>query len=80
MIDVQHRMKALHCSLDSVSRFDGKDPILVFAFLTRFTEEADLNGLTEAQALVALPRFLKDDASLAFQNAQSSGQSGGVCA
>ncbi len=78
MIDGQRRLKALQRSLDSVPRFDGKDPILVFAFLTRFTEEADLNGLTEAQALLALPRFLKEDAALAFQTAQSSGQSGGV--
>ncbi len=78
MIDGQRRMKALQRSLDSQSKFDGKDPILVFAFLTRFTEECDLNGLTEAQALVALPRFLTGDASLSFQTAQSSGQSGGV--
>ncbi len=78
MIDGQRRLKALQRSLDSVPKFDGKDPIMVFAFLTRFTEEADLNGLTEAQALVALPRFLRDEASLAFQTAQSSGHSGGV--
>ena len=51
---------------------------MVFTFLTRFKEEADLNGLTEAQALIDLPRYLKDEASLAFQTAQSGGYSGGV--
>ena len=78
MIDGQRRIKALQRSLEAQAKFDGKDPILVFPFLTRFTEEADLNGLTEAQALVALPRFLTGDASLSFQTAQSSGHAGGV--
>ena len=78
MIDGQRRLKALQRSLEATSKFDGKDPIMVFAFRTRFTEEADLNGLTEAQALVALPRFLKDEASASFQTAQSSGRTGGV--
>ena len=76
--DGQRRLKALQRCLESQEKFDGKDPIFVFAFLTRFTEEADLKGLTEAQALVAIPRFLKGDASLSFQTAQSSGHSGGV--
>ena len=48
MIDGQRRLKALQRSLDGQSKFDGKDPILIFSFLTRFTEECDLNGLTEA--------------------------------
>lgn len=78
MIDGQRRSKALQRCLVSESKFSGQDPILLFAFLTRFTEEADLNGLTEAQALVALPRFLEGSASLDFQTAQSSGRTGGV--
>ncbi len=41
-------------------------------------EEVNLNRLTEAQALVDLPRFLEDEASLSFQTAQSGGHSGGV--
>ena len=62
LIEALKRQKALPVALGNDFKFDGSDPILVFAFLTRLTEEADLNNLTEAQAFALLPRYLKGTA------------------
>lgn len=40
--------------------FNRKDPILVSDCLSRLVAEANKLDMTEAQALVALPHFLKD--------------------
>lgn len=39
-------------------RFDGRDPIQVFHFLSRFVIAADTLEVNEARAFVALQQFL----------------------
>lgn len=60
--------------------FSGKDPILVFDTLTRFVEEADTLGMTEAQAYLCLPYFLTDQASRQYRAARNATRSftGGI--
>ena len=78
LIEALKRQKALAIALGSDFKFDGSDPILVFAFLTRLTEEANLNNLTEAQAFALLPRYLKGTAQLQFQAVRSGSRTSGV--
>jgi len=78
LIDALKRQKALTIALGSDFKFDGSDPIMVFAFLTRLTEEADLNNLTEAQAFALLPRYLGGTAELQFQSVRSGSRGSGV--
>ncbi len=78
MLDANKKLKALALTLGSSWKFDGSDPILVFQFLTRLTEEADLVGMTEAQLFAALPRFLTGSASTQFHASRSASRSGGV--
>ena len=77
MLDTQKRMNALSVSLSDV-KFDGKDPALVFDFLTRFTESADLNRMSEAQAFIALPKYLSGIAEQQFRATRYGARSGGV--
>ena len=46
MLDAQRRMKSLNVTLGE-HKFSGSDPILIFDFLMRFTEEADMLGMSE---------------------------------
>lgn len=39
--------------------FRGEDPILVLDFLAQFVSEADIVGMSEGQAHIALPYFLQ---------------------
>lgn len=58
--------------------FRDNDPILVFDFLTRFVEECDANGLTEAQAFLQLPLFITCTARDPFRAIRASRATGGV--
>ncbi len=78
MLDANKRTKALTLALGSKFHFSGEDPILVFSFLTRLVEEADLNGLSEAQLYTALPRFLTGVADRHFSSSRSSQRRGGA--
>lgn len=42
--------------------FNGRVPVTVLEFLTRYTEEADTNRLTELQAFLLLLFFLEGEA------------------
>ena len=77
MLDANTRIKSLMISLGDF-KFSGQDPILIFDFLTRITEEADINQMTEAQAFVALPRFLSGFAEVQFRSTRSGSCTGGV--
>ena len=45
-------------------KFDGSDPIMVLEFLTRYVEETDKLGMTEAQAFALVPNYLSGDCLL----------------
>ena len=76
--EVRTHLKNLTLTLKSHA-FDGDDPILIFDFLTRFVNEADMLGMSEAQAFVALPAFLKGDAEVQFKaNLSGASRLGGV--
>lgn len=53
-MDQIKRLKTVRSDL----KFDGKTPIMVFDFNYRFANEAQMLGMSEAQAFVALPYFL----------------------
>lgn len=55
---VKDHIRRLRVGLDELT-FDGKDPILIFEFLSRFVVEANTLRISEAQAFVALPHFLR---------------------
>ena len=57
--------------------FTGTDPIQIFDFLTRFVEECDTLYMSEAQAFMALPRFLKSVAQAQYREMQNGSKSGG---
>lgn len=52
----------------SYLKFDGTDPILVFAFLYPFVAETDILGMSEAQAFKGLPHFLSGFALLQYRS------------
>ena len=54
-------------------KFDGVDKIKVLSFLSRFVREADLLGMSEAQAVLAIPSFLKGNASIRYEAANNVG-------
>ena len=60
------------------SKFSGQDPILIFNFLTRMVEECDTLGMSEAQAFMALPHLLSDNARTQFRAMQSGSRTSGV--
>ena len=55
----------------SKHKFDGNDPIRVFDFLSRFVNESEMLNMSEAQAFVALPMFLKEPAETHFRTTLS---------
>ena len=59
-------------------KFDGTDPILVFDFLARFAEECYTLKMSEGQAFVALPHFLKGRAETQYRASANSIGTGGV--
>jgi hypothetical protein len=59
-------------------KFDGSDPILIFDFLGRLTEECDTLKMSEGQAFIALPHFLKGRAETQYRASANSSRSGGV--
>ena len=77
MLDANKRMNSLSMTLGE-HKFSGQDPVLVFDFLTRFTEEADLNRMSEAQAFISLPRYLTGNAEYQYRATRYGSRSGGV--
>ena len=76
--EVRTHLKNLTLTLKSLA-FDGDDPIMIFDFLTRFVNEADMLNMSEAQAFVARPAFLKSDAEDQFkENLSGAASLGGV--
>lgn len=75
---VRDHLKRLGLTMKDAS-FNGDDPILVLEFLTRFADEADTLEMSEAQAFVALPYFLKGQAATLYRSTKSaSSRRGGV--
>ena len=59
--------------------FDGNDPIRVLDFLARMVTEADMLDMSEAQAFVALPCFLKGTVRTQYDSNLTGGSGlGGV--
>ena len=54
-------------------KFDGADKIKVLSFFAKYVSEADLLGMSEAQAVLALPSFLKGNAAMRYEAANSVG-------
>lgn len=46
-----------HMALVLTKKFLGDDPILVLDFFAKYGQEADILGMSEAQAYIALPYF-----------------------
>lgn len=59
-------------------KFDGTDPVMVFDFLKRLTEEADTINMTEPQAFLATPHYLESPASDSFRAAKHGSHTGEV--
>ena len=59
-------------------KFTGKDPILIFDFLTRYVEETDKLEMSEDQAFVLLPQFLSNPAAVQFRAVQGGSRFTGV--
>lgn len=76
-LDPNKRLRSLKMTLDEW-KFAGTDQIVVLDFLTRFTEEADLNSLTEGQAFISLPRFLSGEAEIQYRASRNGARSGVV--
>ena len=57
--------------------FDGSDPIRILDFLARFVKEADIQDMTEAQAYLALPKFLGGLAQSQFEMTTNLGEAEG---
>ena len=53
--------------------FDGEDKIVVLDFLVRYSEECEALGMSEAQALIILPSFLKGNAKKLYATARRGG-------
>jgi len=63
----------------SQHHFSGKDPIMVLDFLSRFVREAEIQEMSEAQALLALPSFLNGFAKSQYEAAERvNPQDGGI--
>ena len=60
------------------TEFSAQDPIMVFDFLTRFVEEADTLGVSEAHAFLILPKVLKGRAESHLRSIRNGARSGGV--
>ena len=58
-------------------KFTGTDPIQIFDILTKLVEECDTLDMSEAQAFMALPRFLKSVAQAQYRAMQNGLKSGG---
>lgn len=79
--DANNNLSRLLKSLDLTfkeHKFSGSDPILVFDFLTRIVEEADMLGMTEGQLFVLLPHMLTGEASSQFRVTVKGSTAGGV--
>lgn len=76
-IAVRKHIKSLDITMKDY-KFDGSDPVMVFDFLTRLTEEADTIGMTEPQAFHALPHYLSGPAADSFRAAKLGSHTGGV--
>lgn len=59
-------------------KFNGKDPILIFDFLTRYVEETDKLEMSEDQAYVLLAQFLTNPASSQFRAVKAGSRYSGV--
>lgn len=60
------------------TKFSAEDPIMVFDFLTRFVEEADTLGVSEAHAFLILPKLLIGRAERHLRSIRNGARSGGV--
>lgn len=78
MMDAKRRIKAVKLAVGESFKFTGDDPVMVFAFLTRLTEEAGLKWMTDSQIFAAIPRFLRGPADVQFRASRSGSHSGGV--
>lgn len=75
------KLSRLLKSLDLTFRehkFSGAEPILVFDFLTRIVEEADMLSITEGQLFVLLPHLLNGDAASQYRATVKGSRSNGV--
>ena len=62
----RHQVKNLGLTM-LPHRFTGEDPILVLDFLHRFIVEAEQLSISEDQANIALPFFLKGDSKRHYE-------------
>lgn len=75
---VKDQVSRMNVSLRDLT-FDGVDGILVLEFLARFVAEADILEMSEAQAFLALPYFLRGFAAEQFRSTiGASRRDGGV--
>ena len=77
MIKLRIFMKSLDITMQG-HRFDGSDPIAVFSFLIHFVTEADKLNMSEGQAYLAIPSYLKGSAKSQFSSMQNGIRAGGI--
>ena len=68
----------MDCTELKERKFDGTDQILVSDFLVVLVEECDTLKISEGQALIALPQFLKGRKESQYHEITNSAESGGV--
>lgn len=74
---VHKYLKELKLVMDS-HKFSGKDPILIFDFLTRLMEETDKLLMSEDQAYILLPQFFTCPAATQFRTVHAGSRYSGV--
>ena len=77
----RHQVKNMGLTL-LPHRFTGENPIMVLDFLRRFVSEAEQLAMSEEQAYIALPFFLKGAAKSHFESVMdttSEGEGGVTC-
>ena len=59
-------------------KFDSSDPIMVLEFLTRYVEETDKLGMTEALAFALVPNYLSGEAKKHIRSNTNASSTGGL--
>lgn len=77
MLEGHYSLKAMPVTLCDWN-FDGHDPVMIFEFHTRLTEEAELNQLSYEQAFATLPLFLSGSTETRCRAARGISREGDI--
>lgn len=74
---VHFHLKRLELSFAD-NKFSGDDPVMIFNFLTRFVEEAEILGISEGQEFLTLPSFITKHSLRQYRASKRGARSGGI--